>query len=103
MKKYHPGFEEFCALARTASLVPVYRQLVGDTLTPVTAFYKVRQGNWAFLFESVVGGERLGRYSVGRIAVELLRQLEQQVERSGVPVERHLTQHQEHRLLRRSW
>jgi anthranilate synthase component 1 len=63
MKKYHPSFDEFAALARTASLVPVYRQLVGDTLTPVTAFYQIRPGNWAFLFESVVGGERLGRYS----------------------------------------
>src|SRR5262249_46131742 len=45
------------------SLVPVYRQLVGDTLTPVSAFCKIQEGDWAFLFESVVGGERLGRYS----------------------------------------
>src|SRR5262245_63029257 len=61
--RYRPSFEEFVALARGHSLVPVYRQLVGDTLTPVSAFCKVQVEGPAFLFESVVGGERLGRYS----------------------------------------
>jgi anthranilate synthase component 1 len=61
--RYCPTFEEFVELARGASLVPVYRQLIGDTLTPVSAFCKIQEGDWAFLFESVVGGERLGRYS----------------------------------------
>src|SRR5437588_3061914 len=60
---YHPTFDEFVALARGVSLVPVYRQLIGDTLTPVSALCKIQEGDWAFLFESVVGGERLGRYS----------------------------------------
>ena len=61
--RYQPSFEEFVELARGASVVPVYRQLIGDTLTPVSAFCKIQEGDWAFLFESVVGGERLGRYS----------------------------------------
>jgi anthranilate synthase component 1 len=61
--RYRPSFSEFTALARGASLVPVYRQLVGDTLTPVSAFCKVQEEGPAFLFESVVGGERLGRFS----------------------------------------
>lgn len=61
--RHRPTLDEFRDLARRHSLVPVYRQLVGDTLTPVTAFRKVREGDWAFLFESVIGGERLGRYS----------------------------------------
>jgi anthranilate synthase component 1 len=61
--RYRPTLEEFVDLSRHASLVPVYRQLVGDTLTPVSAFCKIQEGDWAFLFESVVGGERLGRYS----------------------------------------
>src|SRR5437667_1472987 len=61
--RYRPSFAEFAALAPGASLVPVYRQLVGDTLTPVSAFCKVQEEGPAFLFESVVGGERLGRYS----------------------------------------
>jgi anthranilate synthase component 1 len=60
---YRPNFEEFTALARGVSLVPVYRQLIGDTLTPVSAFCKLGDGDWSFLFESVVGGERVGRYS----------------------------------------
>jgi anthranilate synthase component 1 len=61
--RHRPTFEEFAELARTATMVPVYRQLIGDTLTPVSAFCKFQEGDWAFLFESVVGGERLGRYS----------------------------------------
>jgi anthranilate synthase component 1 len=60
---HRPTFDEFAALARTHTVVPVYRQLTGDTLTPVSAFCKVQEGDWSFLFESVVGGERIGRYS----------------------------------------
>jgi anthranilate synthase component 1 len=61
--RHLPTFEQFAELAREATVVPVYRQLIGDTLTPVSAFCKIQEGDWAFLFESVVGGERLGRYS----------------------------------------
>jgi anthranilate synthase component I len=61
--RYYPTLEEFTELARHANLVPVYRQLIGDTLTPVSAFCKIQEGDWSFLFESVVGGERMGRYS----------------------------------------
>jgi anthranilate synthase component 1 len=60
---HRPTFEEFAALAREHTVVPVYRQLTGDTLTPVSAFCKLQEGDWSFLFESVVGGERIGRYS----------------------------------------
>lgn len=60
---YRPSFEEFAELARNHTVVPVYRQLTSDTLTPVSAFCKLQEGEWAFLFESVVGGERIGRYS----------------------------------------
>lgn len=63
MTRYRPSFDEFAALAPGHTVVPVYRQLVGDTLTPVSAFRRVRGGGRAFLFESVVGGERVGRYS----------------------------------------
>src|SRR6266702_1488543 len=61
--RHYPDYEHFVKLAQGKNLVPVYRQLVGDTLTPVSAFCKIQEGDWAFLFESVVGGERLGRYS----------------------------------------
>lgn len=50
-------------LSRRSSVVTVYRRLVSDTLTPVSAFYKLNRGSSAFLFESVVGGEKVGRYS----------------------------------------
>ncbi len=61
--RHRPSFSEFVDLARGHTVVPVYRQLVGDTLTPVTAFGLIREGDRAFLFESVVGGEKIGRYS----------------------------------------
>src|SRR5579862_5301751 len=61
--RYRPTFDEFAELAKDYTLVPVYRQLIGDTLTPVTAFCKIQEGDWSFLFESVVGGEIVGRYS----------------------------------------
>ena len=61
--RHYPDFETFCRLARGVQLVPVYRRLAGDLLTPVTAFHKIDQGASAMLFESVVGGEKVGRYS----------------------------------------
>jgi anthranilate synthase component 1 len=44
-------------------LVPVYRRLFADALTPLSAFAAIDAGEAACLFESVVGGERVGRYS----------------------------------------
>ena len=58
-----PTSAEFQKLASHARFVPVYRQLTADTLTPVTAYQRIATGPWSFLFESVVGGERVGRYS----------------------------------------
>jgi len=58
-----PDFETFKQLAQDADLVPVYRRLLSDALTPVTAFHRIDAGRCACLFESVVGGEKVGRYS----------------------------------------
>ena len=63
MPNHLPNFDTFCRMAQQGDLVPVYRQLVADTLTPVSAFCKLQSGSCAFLFESVVGGEKIGRYS----------------------------------------
>ena len=60
---HYPDIETFQALAANAKLVPVYRRLVCDALTPVTAFHKIDAGRCACLFESVIGGEKVGRYS----------------------------------------
>jgi len=61
--RHHPDLDAFCRLADGAGMAPVYRRLVSDALTPVTAFCRVDSGGCGCLFESVVGGERVGRYS----------------------------------------
>ena len=58
-----PSFEHFSELASGVDFVPVYRRLVSDSLTPVTAFQKLDLSSAACLFESVIGGEKVGRYS----------------------------------------
>ena len=58
-----PEFDAFSKAAVDVDLVPVYRRLVSDSLTPVSAFQKIDQGSCSCLFESVIGGERVGRYS----------------------------------------
>lgn len=60
---HYPNFETFSQLASTADYVPVYRRVLSDVLTPVSAFHKLDDGGSACLFESVVGGEKVGRYS----------------------------------------
>src|SRR5450432_1814762 len=53
----------FERLASRGDLVPVWRDLPGDTETPVSAFLKLPNPTHAFLLESVQGGERWGRFS----------------------------------------
>ncbi len=60
---HRPNLDSFLDLSKNNSMVPVFRQLTGDTLTPVSAYCKLSQDKWSFLFESVVGGEKVGRYS----------------------------------------
>ena len=60
---HRPCFDDFLPLAGTAACVPIYRQLTGDALTPVSAFRKIERSSPSFLFESVVGGEKVGRFS----------------------------------------
>ncbi|HEY0007428.1 MAG TPA: anthranilate synthase component I [Tepidisphaeraceae bacterium] len=63
MPRYFPDLEQFAQLAESNQVVPVYRQLLADHLTPVTAFEVLGRDANAFLLESVVGGEKIGRYS----------------------------------------
>ena len=57
-------FEEFVELAKRATFVPVVKEVVADLLTPVSAFLKIAEhSDYAFLLESVEGGEHVGRYS----------------------------------------
>jgi len=61
-------FSSFKKLAEHHTIVPVTDTILADTLTPVSAYMRLRRGAEAsFLFESVEGGERFGRYSfIGR-------------------------------------
>ncbi|MEZ6096717.1 MAG: anthranilate synthase component I [Pirellulaceae bacterium] len=58
-----PDLETFLTLAREYDAIPVSRRLLADSLTPVSAFRRLDTGGTACLFESVVGGEKIGRYS----------------------------------------
>jgi anthranilate synthase component 1 len=63
MSFHRPSFDEFTRSAVTAPCVPVYRQLIGDGLTPVSAYGRIERSAPSFLFESVIGGEKVGRFS----------------------------------------
>lgn len=60
---YYPTLEEVKKLGKEGNLVSVYREIVADLETPVSAFMKINHDGYSFLLESVEGGERLGRYS----------------------------------------
>ena len=58
-----PTREEFRALAGQGNLIPVFAELAADLDTPLSAFLRLRPGPYAFLLESVEGGEKWARYS----------------------------------------
>ncbi|KAB2674276.1 MAG: anthranilate synthase component I [Verrucomicrobia bacterium] len=60
---YSPTREEFVRLAERGNTIPVTRRLLADLETPLSAYRKLRGEDESFLFESVEGGEHLGRYS----------------------------------------
>ncbi len=60
---YYPSLDEFKEKAKQGNLIPVYREILADMETPVSAFRKIGQGKYAFLLESVEGGEKVGRHS----------------------------------------
>ena len=84
-------FEEFVDLARRGTFVPVVKEIIADLLTPVSAFLKIAEhSDYAFLFESVEGGERIARYSfLGKDPFLVLRQRGGRtiVDRAGVTSE----------------
>jgi len=80
-------FEEFVDLARRGTFVPVVKEIIADLLTPVSAFLKIAEhSDYAFLFESVEGGEQVARYSfLGKDPFLVLRAKDgvTSIERSG--------------------
>ena len=63
MSTFYPDRDEFIKRAKTGNMTPVYKEILADTETPVSAFKKIAGDDYCFLLESVEGGERLGRYS----------------------------------------
>jgi anthranilate synthase component I len=85
------SFEEFKDLARRGTFVPVCKEVVADLLTPVSAFLKIAEhADYAFLLESVEGGEHVGRYSfLGKDPFLILRARDGRttIDRGGVTKE----------------
>ncbi|HEY2830629.1 MAG TPA: anthranilate synthase component I [Thermoanaerobaculia bacterium] len=85
------SFEEFKDLARRGTFVPVCKEIVADLLTPVSAFLKIAEhADYAFLLESVEGGEHVGRYSfLGKDPFLILRAKDGKttIDRGGVTKE----------------
>ena len=61
-------YTEFTHLSKSFKTVPVYRRVLADLLTPISAYMKLAKGaDYAFILESVEKGEKYGRYSfIGR-------------------------------------
>src|SRR5947209_8456589 len=59
----YPGRERFRALTREGNLIPVFREILADGDTPVSAYAKLGRRDYSFLLESVVGGEKWAAYS----------------------------------------
>src|SRR5260221_608724 len=78
---YSPSLEAFTQRAAGGNLIPVTRRLLADFETPLSAYRKLRGQGESFLFESVEGGEHLGRFSfVGFNPRAIIRQTGQKVE-----------------------
>jgi len=60
---YDPELEEVKKLKGKGTMVPIYREVVADLETPVSAFLKINRDGNSFLLESVEGGQQLARYS----------------------------------------
>src|SRR5579862_4068535 len=72
---FSPTLDEFLKLAGQGNLIPVTRRVLADIETPLSAYRKIRGQGESFLFESVEGGEHLGRYSfVGCNPRSIIRQ-----------------------------
>jgi anthranilate synthase component 1 len=83
---YTPDFETFRKLAKEGNLIPVYRKIIADTETPVTALMKLADRPHLFLLESVEGGEKWGRYSflgADLLAIFRIRDKEIVIEKDG--------------------
>jgi anthranilate synthase component 1 len=88
---YQPTLDEVRKLSQKGNLVPVYREIMADLETPVSAYLKIARGDYSFLLESVEGGEQLARYSfLGTEPSLILKTGEENPVDPLVPIEREL-------------
>jgi anthranilate synthase component I len=59
---FKPSLEEFKQKAKSGNLIPVYKEILADLDTPVSAYMKISGGKYSFLLESIEGGEKWARY-----------------------------------------
>jgi anthranilate synthase component 1 len=60
--------QQIIELSPQGNTIPIYKQLDNDILTPISAYLKIaKDTNYSFLFESILGGEKIGRYSFHNI------------------------------------
>jgi len=90
MGVYHPDKQEFMRRARNGNMTPVYREILADMETPVSAFKKIAgdADDYSFLLESVEGGERMARYSFLGSGTDLViksKGRDVEIVRRGVP------------------
>lgn len=92
---YYPSKKDFIKKAQKGNLIPVYREIMADMETPVSAFVKINRDNYAYLLESVEGGEKIGRYSfLGSYPSLVFKSKGRQIEIvRNHQIERFITQH----------
>ncbi len=59
---YKPTFENFKAKVNEGNLIPVYKEILADLDTPVSAYMKIANQGYSFLLESIEGGDKWARY-----------------------------------------
>lgn len=84
MSAYYPDVSEFRKRATNGNMTPVYKEILADMETPVSAFMKLEKGAYSFLLESVEGGERMARFSfLGSGADTVIKSKGHEVEITG--------------------
>ncbi len=60
---YYPALKEFITYSNQGNLIPVYKEILADIETPLSAFMKIDRGEYSYLLESIEGGEKIARFS----------------------------------------
>lgn len=76
----YPSIEQFQKIRKKGNLIPIYREILGDLDTPVSAYYKIAEDSeFSFLLESVEGEEKVAQFSFLARDPEMVIQSKDQV------------------------